>query len=164
MLKIRSTEKLASSNHNGLCDVQRIITSYRDNYRDGVKTSTEVTIRSRFFKEQEVELAVKDNSGSLTYDGNGDVITELVKERRYLIEESHQGTWRFSNSEIEQMEQLLADQLEGKSEDEKRLIAFIAQTKTASEDSSTGWQGMDLWIPDTENYVEVNKFSEPYTS
>lgn len=164
MLKIRSTEKLASSNHNGLCDVQRIITSYRDNYKNGVKTSTEVSIRSIFFQEQEVELAVKDNSGSLTYDESGNVITELVKERKYFIEESHQGIWRFTNAEMEQMEQLLADQLEGKSEDEKRLIAFIAQTKTASLDGTKGWQGMDIWIPDTEDYVEVNKFSEPYTT
>lgn len=157
MQTIRSTEKLASTNTHGLCDVKRTIVSNTD-IRDrdtGEKTHVKLIILSRKFQEQTIEV---------DEEVNGEIIKKEITERLYItgdntVEKNHEHAWTFKAEEIEYFKTLLAEQLKGKNDEQQKLIIFIAQTQTAGEDGK-GWQGMQNWIPDTSDFVVVSKFTE----
>lgn len=150
-LKIRSTEKLASSNTQGLCDVERVIKRYSDNYdNNGLKIGTIIIIKSRMFQEKEVVTKEVDD------DGN-EVDVKTI-ERRYINGNDHERAWEFTTQQIDAFREQLKDQLKGKNENEQRLIVFIAQTQVAG-DNGKGWQGMSIWTPDVQPYKTVSTFS-----
>lgn len=148
MLKIRSTQKLASSHTKGLCDIERIITDYRELYDEvtGIKKGIFVTIQSKHFQEQTIQVLDENEN------------TVDVVERKYITSNQHIETWTFIPEEIEGFKTLLASELEGKNEEEQKLIVFIEQTKTAGSEGK-GWNGMDNWIPDTDEHIIVEEFS-----
>jgi len=151
-LKIRSTEKLASSNTQGLCDVERTIKSFSDEYNNkGEKVNTIVVIESRMFQEKTIQQTI--NEGEL----DEEIIN--VVERKYIPGNDHIHPWKFSAEEIIQMETAMAELLTGLNEEEKRLSVFIQLTKTAGE-YGNGWQGMSNWIPESENYTIVTQFTQ----
>lgn len=160
MQTIRSTEKLASTNTHGLCDVKRTIVSNTD-IRDrvtGVKTHVKLIILSRKFQEQAIEIEEEIE---------GEIVKKQITERKYItghntVEKDHENAWTFKVEEIDYFKTLLAQQLEGKSDEEQQLIIFIAQTQTAGENGK-GWQGMQNWVPDTSEYVIVNEFTKVET-
>lgn len=156
MLKIRSTEKLATSNTDGKCDIERTILSYTDDYdNNGQKVSTRILIKSLLFQERTVEETITTGQ---TETSSGTTETITVTERRYVPMNNHSvREWAFTTEEINDIRTALGSQLDGKTEEEQRLIAFIAQTEQAGNDGN-GWQGMNIWIPDTEEYRVVNTF------
>lgn len=103
-LKIRSTEKLATSNTKGLCDVERVITNYRDVYDDnGAKISTCIIIKSRMFQEQ------RFNKKIVNVDENEVEQTKIVEitERKYILGNDDENVWSFTNAQIENFKILL---------------------------------------------------------
>lgn len=149
--KIRSTEKLASSNTHGKCDVMRVMLESKiKRTNEGIKREIGAIIKSRHFLEQDLEVETTDVDGVTT--------TETITERMYVKGNDHEAYWGFSVEKEAFYREQLASIMDGKTEEEKQFIMFVAQTQTAGFDGG-GWQGMLNWIPDTEEHTVVEQFT-----
>lgn len=137
MIKIRSTEKLATSNSQGLCDIVRTLSKFTF---DLEKNQIGTIVTDQLFQEQEVEI---------------DEVT--VVERRII--ESRQGkAYLFNIEDIDNFYQIIGSSItktKGFSTGlkENLVSVLIAQTAEASR------QTMSNWIPDTE-HILVKEFTE----
>ena len=85
MIKIRSTEKLATSNSNGLCDIERTMLSFKFDLEKGLITTI---IEDKLF--QEVDSQYEDDEGNL-----------VNYKKRNVIEIKKPAAYNFSINEID---------------------------------------------------------------
>lgn len=155
MIKIRSTQKQASSNTKGLCDLTREMKSYHEDLSSGKIT---IIVADELFKEKEVTKIIKE----IDNEGN-EVEKEVIIVERLIIEKRQPIPFIFSTSFIDTV--FLSTGItisKTKSytaqQNELKTIILIAQTKTAGE-NNTGWQGMNDWVKDTPHEI-VTEFTE----
>lgn len=140
MIKIRSTQKLATSTIEGLCDVSRQMISYNEDLEKGMVT---IIVKDQLFQEKEIDV-------------DGDLIIE-----RKIIEDRIAKPFKYKSEVIDFMFSNYGQTIsKTKSYTEQQNVnkstILLAQTISASE---RGWLGMNEWINDTEHNI-VNKFSE----
>lgn len=151
MIKIRSTEKLAISNKNGLCDITRHLVSYKE---DLVNNKVTVIIKDELIQEQE---AIKE----VTVIVDGSEVTENVTiTERVIIGELKTQAFVYTTDFIDSVFSTIGvDILKTSSytnqSNQNKIIILIAQTVSASTDG-TGWYNMTNWIPDTEHELVAN--------
>ncbi len=145
MIKIRSTEKLATSNSDGLCDMLREMSSFNFN----IETLTFTTIvKDSLFQEKEIETQVTDDEGN--------TIDKTIVERK-VIEERQAIAYKYTVDSIEEFYQLLGQTISKSTGFSNGLIAnltvvLIAQTGQYKR------QTMTNWIVDTDHTI-VKEFS-----
>lgn len=151
-VKIRSNQQLASTHTQGKCDVMRVILSNnRINNEEGIYIKRKIHIKSRYFKEQTINI-------------NGTDVTErLYVSGSNLSQKDHERVWEYSKEELDNVISLMAQQMGQEVWDAipwetQQLHVFIALSNTAGEDNG-GWEGMNTYSPDTPHKV-VNKFTE----
>lgn len=137
MIKIRSTEKLATSNSKGLCDVVRTLSQFTfDLEKNVVKT----IVTDQLFQEQDIET-------------DGEIVTE-----RIIVEQRQGVAYEFPITAIDQLFQAVGTSItktKGFSTGlfENLTTVLNYQTKEATR------QTMTEWIADTEHVI-VTKFTE----
>lgn len=153
MIKIRSTEKLATSATKGLCDVARQMLSYNE---DLVTDQITIVIKDELFQEQNASKTIE------SYDDDGNIVESQVDiVERLIIESKQPKAFHYNKKFIDGVFSALGTTIsKTKSytdqQNVNKLSILIAQTVSAS---NTGWYGMINWMPDTEHEL-VNTFSE----
>tara|TARA_R110000772_G_scaffold16390_3_gene46610 strand:- start:98 stop:544 length:447 start_codon:yes stop_codon:yes gene_type:complete len=142
MIKIRSTEKLATSNSNGLCDVLRELSSFSfDLKKNVVKT----IVRDCLFKEQEVPFV----------DDQGD---DQVYTERIILEVRKEALFSYKIEEIDSFFQAVGTDitmLSGFSTGLQDNLGVVLSMQTTLAERQT----MTNWIVDTP-HILVKEFSE----
>ncbi|AUS06492.1 hypothetical protein [Pseudotamlana carrageenivorans] len=145
MIKIRSTEKLATSNSDGLCDVQRTLSSFTfDLDKQVVKT----IVTDVLFQEQTIEQIQE-------IDGEEQPVN--IVERR-IVEQRQGVAYQFSVAEIDAFYQNIGSDITkeiGFSTGLKDNLTSVLIAETTSYQRQT----MANWVPDTP-HVLVNEFTE----
>lgn len=136
MIKIRSTQKLATSNSNGLCDVVRTLSKFSF---DLEKQQVSTIVTDQLFQEQEIEV-------------DGETIIE-----RIIIEERQGKAYLFKVEDIDNFYQIIGTSITktiGFSSGLSKNLTdvLIAQTVGAKR------QTMTNWIPDTDHVI-VSQFT-----
>lgn len=151
MIKIRSTQKLATSDKYGLCDIVRQMLSYSEDLVTGKVT---IIIKDQLVLEeakQRVEMQLVD-----------EVETEVTVDfvERMIVEDRIAKAFVFPNATIDSLFSLIgSDILKAENyttqQNATKTTILIAQTISAS---ANGWQGMNSWEEDTEHEI-VTKFT-----
>jgi hypothetical protein len=154
MIKIRSTEKLATSNTQGNCDITRQMLSYKEDLTIGKVT---IVIEDNLIQEKEVTKTVKE----IVDDVETDV--EVTVNERVVIEKRQPRAFIYPSAFIDAIFSQIGTTIsKTKSYSEQsnanKITILIAQTVSASDDGS-GWHNMTNWIPDKEHEL-VDKFTE----
>ncbi|AUS04474.1 hypothetical protein [Pseudotamlana carrageenivorans] len=137
MIKIRSTQKLATSNSKGLCDVQRTLSNFTF---DLEKRVIRTIVTDVLFQEQEIEID-----------------EETITER--LIIETRQGeAYEYTIKEIDDFYALIGTDITKEEGFSVGLLSNLTSVLIA-ETSSYERQTMSNWIPDTE-HVLVHEFTK----
>ena len=150
MIKIRSTETLATSNSYGLCDVLRQMLSFRFYPLDNTFTTI---VQDTLFQEQEATINqdVLDENGDITGSEEVNII------ERMIIEKKQAKAYTYNMSLIDGFHSELGTSITktdgfSKGLTENLKLVLIAETVKYTR------QGMSNWVDDTEHVV-VNKFS-----
>lgn len=146
MIKIRSTQLKATSTRNGLCDVTRQMTSFKEDTEKGVFT---IIVKDELFQEKTVQKIIEKGSEPL------DII------ERKIIETRQAEAFSFKKEFIDEMFKAIGSTISSTKDfsvqfDKNKTSILIAQTIQASE---TGWHTMTNWIEDTE-FELVNEFTK----
>lgn len=150
MIKIKSTEKLATSNTKGLCDVTREMVSYKEDLKTGRVT---IVVVDKLIQEKNSTRTVTQQ-----IDGN-DVDVEINVIERVVIETRQPIPFTFDSNTIDAMFSSLGTTISKtksytEQQNTNKTTILIAQTVQGN-----GWQGMTNWIADTEHLL-VSEFSE----
>lgn len=137
MIAIRSTQKLATSNSNGLCDVARHLSKFQFDLENNKVTTN---VQDFLFQEQEIQ---KD----------GVTITE-----RKIIETRIGKSFNYSFNEIDGFFQMVGSNITKESGFVPGLINNLS-TVLIAETSLFKRQTMTEWILDTDHVI-VSKFTE----
>lgn len=155
MLTIRSTEKLAKSEHNGLCDISRKLKTFTIE-----KNSFTVGIEDKLFQEKVFEYMTYDyvlneETNEVEQVENG---LEQVTER-IIIEDKGIVFKTYPLSLLDEVfEAVGTDIVKGANGFKEQFLVnaltiVIAQTQTADDVDNTGWHGMLNWVEDTPHKI-----------
>ena len=137
--QIRSTEKLAISPEDGLCDITRTIVKWTDYDKYG-KTIIRIDVVDEFIQEKVVDSITERK-----------VILTKPKEEFYYSGAEIDVAFTSVGSDIvttgSYIEQIA----------DNREAVLIAKTITASD---TGYHGMNTWATDDTEYTLVTEFSD----
>lgn len=163
MIKIRSTQKLAKSEHNGLCDISRNFKVFTINI---LKGTFSVGLHDQLFQEKEVTKDIieqqEDPENNRKYIdvviGTEDIIERKVVDDKGLRHFTYplallDGVYEIVGSDIVKGANGFSEQFMANA-----LPIIMAQTISANPDGS-GWHGMTEWEQDTTHKL-VNSFSE----
>jgi hypothetical protein len=139
MVQIRSTQKLAISPEDGLCDVTRKIVKYEDYYKHGEKI-IRIDVIDEFIQEK---------------------VVDSITERKIILTKPVEHFY-YTGADIDAIfTSIGTDIVTSASYTEQvksnREIVLITKTVAASD---TGYHGMDTWVADTGSYKIVTDFSE----
>ena len=150
MIKIRSTQKLATSNSDGLCDMQRTLSNFRV---DIEKQTVSTIVQDKLFQEQDftVDITETDSEGVET-------TTPVTTTERKYVNTKQATAYSYSFAEIDGFyDQLGSDITKATGFTtgilENLVTVLIAQTSFYER------QTMSNWILDNSEHVEVRQFT-----
>lgn len=149
MLKIRSTEKLATSNSQGFCDMSREMLSYNENIRKGITT---IVIEETLFQEKNSVRTITEVENDVEVEKEIEIVERLIVENRIAK------AYTYKASEIDSFYSAYGSTI-SKIESFSQQQDLNKQTILLLHTSEANRQGMSNWVADTEHVI-VLKFTE----